>query len=85
MEKVEIKQIDVYQLKKLQNFDVFMKDASTTLGNLTINYEFQKSDILNQIHGQQQKLAELEKEIKEQYGNIRVNIETGEITDVAEE
>ncbi|PJJ08659.1 hypothetical protein CLU83_1945 [Flavobacterium sp. 1] len=50
-----------------------------SLGELSIQYEFKKSDILTQIAVQQQNVTELEKEIKEEFGDVRVHIETGEI------
>lgn len=77
--KEEAKTINAEQLKKLQDFNVFMDKARLSLGELSIQYEFQKADILSQIAVQQQNFNELEKAIKEEYGNIRVNIETGEI------
>ncbi|WP_347049417.1 hypothetical protein [Flavobacterium olei] len=79
MKKEEAKTINVEQLKKLQDFNVFMDKARLSLGELSIQYEFQKADILSQIAVQQQNFNELEKAIKDEYGDIRVNIETGEI------
>lgn len=75
----EAKTINAEQLKKLQDFNVFMDKARLSLGELSIQYEFQKADILSQIAVQQQNFNELEKTIKDEYGDIRVNIETGEI------
>ncbi len=84
METVEIKKegtkkISAEQLKKLQDFNAFMDKARMSLGELSIQYEFKKSDILTQIAVQQQNVTELEKEIKEEFGDVRVHIETGEI------
>ncbi|WP_316632362.1 hypothetical protein [uncultured Flavobacterium sp.] len=79
IKKEEIKAINVEQLKKLQDFNAFMDKARTSLGELSIQYEFQKADILSQIAVQQQNFNELEKAIKDEHGDIRVNIETGEI------
>jgi hypothetical protein len=75
----QAKKITTEQLTKLQEFNAFMDKARMSLGELSIQYEFQKADILNQIAIQQQNFNEIEKEIKEEYGDIRVNIETGEI------
>ncbi|WP_428232484.1 hypothetical protein [Flavobacterium sp.] len=77
--KEQTKAISTEQLKKLQEFNVFMDKARLSLGELSIQYEFQKADILSQIAVQQQNFNELEKAIKEEHGDIRVNIETGEI------
>ena len=81
MKKEEVKTINAEQLKKLQDFNKFMDKARASLGELSIQYEFQKADILSQIAVQQQNIAALEKEIKEEHGDIRVNIETGEIVE----
>ena len=75
----EVKTISSEQLKKLQDFNAFMDKARLSLGELSIQYEFQKADILSQIAVQQQNFNELEKTIKEEYGDIRINIKTGEI------
>lgn len=75
----ETKTINAEQLKKLQDFNAFMDKARLSLGELSIQYEFQKADILSQIAVQQQNFNELEKTIKEEYGDIRINIKTGEI------
>jgi len=77
--KEESKTISQEQLKKLKDFNVFMDKARLSLGELSIQFEFQKADILSQIAIQQQNFNELEKAIKEEHGDIRVNIETGEI------
>ncbi|MNQ80499.1 hypothetical protein D3C85_954840 [compost metagenome] len=79
IKKEEVKAINAEQLKKLQDFNAFMDKARVSLGELSIQYEFQKADILSQIAVQQQNFNELEKAIKDEYGDIRVNIETGEI------
>lgn len=81
----ETKAISVLQLKKLQDFNAFMDKARLSLGELSIQYEFQKADILSQIAVQQQNFNELEKAIKEEHGDIRVNIETGEIAKQVEQ
>ena len=78
-ETKQVEMLDASQLEKLQAFDKFMKAAREAMGSLQINYEVQKGDILNQVLMQQKEIAELEKEIKEVYGDIRINIESGEI------
>lgn len=78
-ETKQVEMLDANQLEKLQAFEKFMKVAREALGGLQINYEAQKGNLLNQISIQQKEVAELEKEIKEVYGDIRINIETGEI------
>lgn len=78
-ETKQVEMLDANQLEKLQAFEKFMKAAKEAMGGLQINYEVQKGELLNQVLIQQKEIAELEKAIKEQYGDIRVNIETGEI------
>lgn len=78
-ETKQVEKLDAAQLEKLQAFEVFIKAAREALGNLQINYELQKNDILNQVLVRNKENAELEKAIKEEHGDIRVNIETGEI------
>jgi hypothetical protein len=75
----EAKTISAEQLKKVQDFNAFMDKARLSLGELSIQYEFQKADILSQIAVQQQNFNDLEKTIKDEYGDIRINIKTGEI------
>ncbi|WP_158728212.1 MULTISPECIES: hypothetical protein [unclassified Flavobacterium] len=77
--KEEAKTISADQLKKLQDFNIFMDKAKLSLGELSIQYEFQKADILRQIAMQQQNFSDLEKAIKDEHGDIRVNLETGKI------
>jgi hypothetical protein len=82
MTQEETKQVEILdadQLEKLQAFENFIKAAREAMGSLQINYEVQKRDILNQIIMQQKEIAELEKEIKVTYGDVRINIKTGEI------
>lgn len=75
----QVKKITEEQLKTLKDINVFMNEARLALGEISMQYEFQKAEVIAQIFVQQLKLTELTKEIKEQYGDIKVNIETGEI------
>jgi hypothetical protein len=77
--KMEKTTISTEQLKKLQDFNAFIDKAKLSLGELSLQYELQKANILAQVSVQQEKVFELEKEIREEYGDIKVNIETGEI------
>lgn len=72
--------IEAKQLKKLQDFNKFFSQSRESLGDLLIQYELKKASILNQVIDIQNKYSELEKELKEDYGeDITINIETGEI------
>lgn len=82
MEKVETKKIEEKELKKLQNFETFFTKANEAIGQLVVDFEFKKSDILRQIDDQYIKREEFKKELAEVYGeNISININTGEISE----
>jgi len=72
------------QLKKLQEFQVTMNDAKSTVGDLTINYELQKAEVLAIVNSFRTKMIELEKEISDKYGKgITIDISTGAVTQPA--
>lgn len=78
-----MKKIEEKELKKLQEIEQFFKAANESLGQLTTEYEFKKSDILRQVNEKFIKQDELKKELAETYGeNISIDINTGEISEV---
>jgi superoxide dismutase len=68
------------QLEKLQEFNQFMVNASTTLGNIQFQYELTKSQVVNEIAQKQETFNEFKKELEEEFGSVEINISTGEIT-----
>jgi len=68
------------QLQKLQEFNQFMINASTTLGNIQFQYELTKSQVVNEIAQKQETFNEFKKELEEEFGNVEINITTGEVT-----
>ena len=70
------------QLEKLQEFNHFMVNASTTLGDIQFQYELRKSQVINEIAQKQETFNEFKKELEEEFGNIEINIKTGEITEL---
>jgi len=68
------------ELKKLQDFNQFMVNASSTLGDLQLQYESKKAQIVSDIVSNQQKFNEFKEELEKEYGNVEINIQTGEIT-----
>lgn len=68
------------QLEKLQEFNNFMLNASATLGNIQFQYELAKSQLVNEISQKQESFNEFKKELEEEFGNVEINITTGEIT-----
>jgi hypothetical protein len=67
------------QLEKLQEFNQFMINASTTLGNIQFQYELTKSQVVSEISKNQETFNVLKKELEEEFGNVEINISTGEI------
>jgi phenylacetate-coenzyme A ligase PaaK-like adenylate-forming protein len=81
MKKVEEKSIEEKELKKLQEFELFFQKANEALGQLAIEFEFKKSDILRQVSEKAAKREELKKELSETYGeNITIDLSTGLIS-----
>lgn len=68
------------QLKTLQDFNQFMINASSILGDLQLQYESKKAQIINEIGDNQNKFNEFKQELETEYGNVEINIQTGEIT-----
>jgi len=68
------------QLEKLQEFNQFMINASATLGNIQFQYELNKSQVVNEIAQKQEAFNEFKKELEEEFGNVEINVTTGEIT-----
>ena len=68
------------QLEKLQEFNQFMINASTTLGNIQFQYEVTKSQVVNEIAQKQESFNEFKKELEEEFGSVEINVSTGEIT-----
>lgn len=67
------------QLKKLQDFNQFMINASSILGDLQLQYESKKVQVINEIVDNQKQFDEFKQELENEYGNVEVNIQTGEI------
>jgi len=77
----EVKKIDEKQLKKFQDFEEFSKNVKLTLGDLLIQYEVAKSNIMSQFYDKKNKISELEKEIKDEFGdNIRIDLSNGVVS-----
>ena len=81
----EVKSLDAKQLKKLQEFEEFSKKVKEVLGDLSLQYELAKSEVLSQFYSQLNKINELKKEISDEHGEkINVDIQTGIITNQEE-
>lgn len=64
------------QLKKLQELVGKINNAKAELGHI----EMQKHDFLHQSAQIQSDLSEFQKTLEEEYGQVSINIETGEIS-----
>jgi uncharacterized protein YgiM (DUF1202 family) len=67
------------QLEKLKEFNQFMINASATLGDLQLQYESKKAQIINDIGDNQKKFNELKGELEKEFGNVEINLTTGDI------
>jgi len=77
----DVKFIGPNELKKIKEFDELSRRTKDSLGDLLIQYELTKSNIINNFLEKQSKYKELEEEIKQQFGEkIKVDINTGEVT-----
>lgn len=65
------------QLKELQTVISQTKELTSEVGSL----EFTKQGLIAQLGQLNNKMSEIQKALLEEYGNVNVNIETGEITE----
>lgn len=72
------------ELQKLQEFNQFMINASSMLGDLQLQYEAKKAQIINDIGNNQQKFNDFKADLEKEYGNVEINLHTGEITPIDE-
>ena len=75
-----MKKISEEQLEQLQKFVNAINEGQVALGGL----ELQKQDVLSQIAAVRQQLSAVQAELKEEYGDVTVDLKTGEITDAAD-
>jgi len=75
-----MKKISEEQLEQLQKFVNAINEGQVALGGL----ELQKQDVLSQIAAVRQQLGDVQAELKEEYGDVTVDLKTGEITDAAD-
>jgi len=75
------KKITEEELKGLQELIQATNEAHSEIGRL----EFAKSNVLKYLDGVMTKRTELTKGLEETYGEVSINITTGEITEVEKE
>jgi predicted nucleic acid-binding Zn-ribbon protein len=79
-----MKKIETSELEALQNLNKSFTDLRTKLADLEIanrNIQSQKNAVFLDMDGLSTKFKSLEADLLEKYGNVKVNLETGEITD----
>jgi hypothetical protein len=74
-----MKKISEEQLEQLQKFVNAINEGQIALGGL----ELQKQDVLSQIASVRQELSAVQAQLKEEYGDVTVDLKTGEYTDAA--
>lgn len=76
-----MKKIEQKELESLRYLNKKFNDLRSKLADLEIskrNIENQKSSVFNQMDGLSSEFRSLEAELLEKYGNVKVNLETGE-------
>jgi hypothetical protein len=66
-----------HQLSKIQSFEESFRKGSEMIGNLTLKYEFQKDSLLSQISDLNKDYNNFKEDLKEQYGDVDIDISTG--------
>ncbi len=69
--------ITEHQLSKIQSFEESFRRGREMVGGLTLQYEFQKTDLLSQIANLDKDYSKFKEDLKEQYGDIDVDTSTG--------
>ena len=69
------------QLKNLQETVGLIQNGQAQLGGI----ELQKHKMLHEIAGIEVKLAELQKELEEEFGKVSINIKDGTYEEIVEE
>jgi hypothetical protein len=69
--------ITEHQLSKIRTFEESFRKGSEMIGNLTLQYEFQKSSLLSQITDLDKDYTKFKEDLKEQYGEVEIDTSTG--------
>lgn len=77
---MENKKLQKEELNQLKDLIGKISELTTQVGGL----EAQKLSLLQSIFSFDASLKELQEELKEKYGEVSINIQTGEITDTDE-
>ena len=69
------KKVTKEELKQIQNFVNQINNGTTKLGQI----EIQKHGILHALSNIQNDLSVFQNELKEKYGDVKVNLQTGKL------
>lgn len=72
-----MKKVTDEQLEQLQKFVATINEGQATIGGL----EMQKQDMIAQVQQVIADLKSMQAELEKEYGNVTVNLTTGEITE----
>lgn len=78
----EVAKITTSDLRDLQTVVGGLNENKMKLGDLQLNYEIQKSQILNEVMKIEEELKKLQERLKENYGDVQIDIQTGVINPV---
>ena len=72
-----MKKVTQEQLEQLQKFVNTINEGQATIGGL----EVQKQEVIKEVQKMVADLKALQSELEKEYGNVTVNLTTGEITE----
>lgn len=72
--------ITEHQLSKLKQFDQLLTEGRNIIGDMTIRFEFEKSQVLSKISEINKDLSAFKNDLKEQYGEIDIDLSSGVYT-----
>ena len=74
-----MKKIKQEELTSLQSVQNDLKETSRLLGNLQLEYETKKASLFNAFGELQSRRSKIIEDLKSKYGEVEINIDTGEI------
>lgn len=74
-----MKKIKDSELQEVQKVQSDIQEISRLIGNLQLEYETKKADLFNTLNNIQTERRTIQDRLKELYGNVDINIHTGEI------
>lgn len=74
-----MKKIKDSELQEVQKVQSDIQEISRLIGNLQLEYETKKAELFNRLNNIQTDRRTIQDRLKELYGNVDINIHTGEI------